>query len=201
MEQHKIAIFASGEGTNAVQIIKYFKDKYPKQVECSVWSNKTYAPVLDKAEALGIKVHVFSRKSFTETDEILQKLQSEGVTFIALAGFLWLVPKHIIGAYPNKIVNIHPSLLPKYGGKGMYGLKVHEAVKRFDEAKTGMTIHYVSEEYDNGQIIFQAACPVIFDDTPKTIARRVHILEHSHYPRVIEKLLLGEKVENYHVFL
>ncbi len=201
MEKHKIAIFASGEGTNAVQIIRYFKQKYRRRVECSIWCNNYYANVLDRAKELDVKSYVFSRQAFSETDEILQKLKEQGITFIALAGFLWLVPKHIIGAYPNKIVNIHPSLLPKYGGKGMYGMRVHEAVKRFDEAKTGMTIHYVSEEYDSGQIIFQAACPVIFDDTPKTIARRVHILEHSHYPKVIEKLLLGEKVENYHVFL
>jgi len=201
VENHKIAIFASGNGTNAVRIITYFQEKYPKQIECSVWSNKTHVPVLDKAEDLGVKVHVFSRKAFSETNEVLQQLKNEGVTFIVLAGFLWLMPKHIIETYPQRVVNIHPSLLPKYGGKGMYGMKVHQAIKRFDEAKTGMTIHYVNEDYDDGEIIFQAACPVIFDDTPKTIARRVHILEHAHYPKVIEKLLLGEKVEHYHVFL
>lgn len=201
MKKHKIAIFASGQGSNAVQIINYFRGKYDDQIQFSVWSNKIHAPVLSKAESLGVNVHVFSRKSFTDSNYVLDKLHAESVDYLILAGFILLVPKHIIDAFPYRIINIHPALLPKYGGKGMYGIRVHEAVKRFNEAKTGITIHYVNEEYDSGQIIFQASCPVIFDDTPSTISRRVRILEHTHFPRVIESILLGEKLDNYHIYL
>ena len=184
----RIAIFASGSGTNAERIITHFTGNQRAGVVL-VLSNKPDAYVLERARNHGIPSVVFDRKQFTETDEIPEILKAHRVTFIVLAGFLWLVPRNILSAWQGRIVNIHPALLPKFGGKGMYGHKVHETVIREGESESGITIHYVNEKYDAGDIIFQARCPVLPGDTPDTLASRIHLLEYEHYPIVIENLL------------
>jgi phosphoribosylglycinamide formyltransferase-1 len=185
---HHIAIFASGTGSNARKIIEYFQDSPVVQVALVV-SNKKDAGVLDIAKAHGIPVYVIGRQSFYETEDLLAVLQQHRVEFIALAGFLWLIPAYLVRAYPRRMVNIHPALLPKYGGKGMYGIHVHEAVRAADEPETGITIHYVNEHYDEGDIVFQARCPVAPHDTPADIARNVLTLEHLYYPQIIAQIL------------
>ncbi len=185
-----IAIFASGSGTNAENIARYFKS-HPSVKVALVLSNRPQAYVLKRAENLGIPAVTFNRGQFYNSDYVLQKLREYDIGFIVLAGFLWLVPKYLIDAFPRKIVNIHPALLPKYGGKGMYGDRVHRAVLEAGEKQTGITIHYVNERYDEGDIIFQATCPVLPGDTVETLARRVHQLEYEHYPRIIERLIAG----------
>ncbi len=142
---------------------------------------------MERARQLQVPACVFTREEFRNPDKLLRRLQDEGTDFIVLAGFLWLVPPCITAAYPNRIVNIHPALLPAYGGKGMYGHHVHEAVLAAGEQQSGITIHYVNDRYDSGDIIFQATCPVLPDDTPDTLAARVHELEYRHFPRVIEE--------------
>ena len=184
----KIAILASGSGTNAENIIKYFEGSQDVSVQL-VLSNKEEAYVLTRARQHNIPTMVFDRPGFYETGLVLEKLLSEGINFIVLAGFLWLIPLDIIQAYPGKIVNIHPALLPKYGGKGMYGSHVHQAVIDNNDKESGISIHYVNEKYDEGAIIFQAKCPVLPGDTPESLAERIHVLEYKHYPEVIEKLL------------
>ena len=181
----QIAIFASGSGTNAQRIMEHFQH-HPAIRVALVLSNKPDAPVLGRAANFGVPTHVFDRRSFYDTDEVRQTLAAHGIDYVVLAGFLWLVPVPLIRAYPNRMVNIHPALLPKYGGKGMYGMKVHEAVAASGDAQTGITIHLVNEEYDKGRILFQAACPVSPTDTPQDIAQKVHALEHEHFPQVIE---------------
>ena len=183
-----IAIFASGTGTNARKIIEYFEENANIHVSLVV-SNKATAPVLNLADEYGIEKMVISRKSFYETEELLQALRARNVTLIVLAGFLWLLPDHLVRAYDKRIINIHPALLPKYGGKGMYGLHVHRAVKAAGEAVSGITIHYVNEHYDEGGIIFQASCPLQPEDEPEDIARKVLQLEHRHFAPVVEKLV------------
>ena len=183
-----LAIFASGTGSNARQIIEFFKNSAEVQVTLVV-SNKRDAGVLDIARQQGIPTHVTDRKTFDETEDLLGILREHQVNFIALAGFLWLIPGYLIRAFPRKIVNIHPALLPKYGGKGLYGLHVHTAVQAAGESETGITIHYVDEHYDEGDIIFQARCPVSPTDTPVDIAHQVLTLEHAHYPRVIQEIM------------
>ncbi len=181
----KIAILASGSGSNAENIIKYFSDD--KNIEISyVLSNKKDAFVLERAKKLGIKSQVFTNKEMKEDTLFLDLLKREA-DFIVLAGFLLKVPGHIIAAFPNKIINIHPALLPKYGGKGMYGMNVHKAVKQNKESETGITIHFVNENYDEGAIIYQAKTKITTDDTPDDIAKKVHQLEYQHFPRVIKK--------------
>ena len=145
---------------------------------------------MERARQLQVPACVFTREEFRNPDKLLRRLQDEGTDFIVLAGFLWLVPPCITAAYPNRIVNIHPALLPAYGGKGMYGHHVHEAVLAAGEQESGITIHYVNDRYDSGDIIFQATCPVLPDDTPDTLAARVHELEYRHFPRVIEEAVL-----------
>lgn len=184
----KIAIFASGSGSNAENIIRYFADKKDFNIS-KIYCNVPDAYVLERAKKLNVPTHVFSRQEFRNPEGILRQLQEEGTDFIILAGFLWLIPSCITAAYPNRIVNIHPALLPSYGGKGMYGHHVHEAVIAAGEKESGITIHYVNEHYDSGTIIFQAKCPVLPDDTPDTLAARVHELEYAHFPRVIEETL------------
>lgn len=185
---NKIAILASGSGTNAENIIKFSKEN--KKFEISlIFSNNKNAFVIQRAINHGIKYHILSRTDFYQTKKILQILKDNNITFIVLAGFLWLIPEYLIDAYPNKIINIHPALLPKYGGKGMYGMNVHKAVSENKENETGITIHYVNKEYDKGNIIFQAKCPVSKDDTPEDIAKKVHKLEYMHFPKIIEKIL------------
>ena len=186
----QIAIFASGSGTNAQRIATYFKDSDKVKIN-RIYSNKPDAYVLNRAKNLNIPTTVFTRDDFYHTDKILNQLIKEKTDLIVLAGFLWLVPDNILIAFPDRIINIHPALLPKYGGKGMYGNRVHEAVISSGDKKSGITIHYVNERYDEGKIIFQATCPVVPDDTPETLAAKVHQLEYKYYPEVIENILTG----------
>ncbi|MCF8302018.1 MAG: phosphoribosylglycinamide formyltransferase [Bacteroidales bacterium] len=181
-----IAIFASGNGTNTEQIIRYFREHNEIHVNF-VLSNKPRAYVLERARRLGVDTFVFDRRQFYYTNEVINALAGHTIDFIVLAGFLWLIPGELIKAYKNRMLNIHPALLPKYGGKGMYGKKVHEAVKNSGDTETGISIHYVNEKYDEGQVIFQARCPVQPDDTPDDIAAKVHQLEYEYYPKVIER--------------
>ena len=190
----KIAVFASGSGTNAQSIIEYFLDKYDKNIVDLVLSNKPEAYVLERAKNFDITTVLFTREQLNQTDDIAKLLIVRGIHLIVLAGFLWLVPQNILQAYPNRIINIHPALLPKYGGKGMYGMNVHKAVLENRETESGISIHYVNEEYDKGDIIFQAKCKVEPGDTPESLAQRIHALEYEHFPKVIEKLLFGQKI-------
>ncbi|HMV08228.1 MAG TPA: phosphoribosylglycinamide formyltransferase [Cyclobacteriaceae bacterium] len=186
MKPHRIAIFASGSGTNAEEILAYFQ--YHPSIEVKLLlSNNPQAQALQRAERFRVKTHTFSKAQFRDSYEVLNWLKAERVTHIVLAGFMWLVPDYLIHAYPGKIINIHPALLPKFGGKGMYGKFVHEAVKAAGEAETGITIHEVNEHYDEGNIVFQATCGVDETDTPDSIALKVQKLEHMHYPKVIEQ--------------
>lgn len=189
MNVKKIAVFASGSGTNAQNIIQYFSENEHIVVD-SLWSNKPDAFALTRATKLGVDTFVFSRKQFYETDEVAQKLKNRGIDLIVLAGFLWLVPENLIESF--QIVNIHPALLPKYGGKGMYGMKVHQAVAENKEKETGISIHLVNRKFDEGRIIFQAKCTVLPTDTPETIAQKVHQLEYEYFPVIIEQFLLGK---------
>jgi phosphoribosylglycinamide formyltransferase 1 len=193
----KIAIFASGAGSNAQKIIDHFHKpsgntahKLNKQaVEVAlIVSNKPTAGVLWIAEKENIPTLIIDKERFLR-DGYVSELQERKIDFVVLAGFLWKIPQALIDAYRNRIINIHPALLPKYGGKGMYGNFVHEAVVNAKEAESGITIHYVDEHYDNGDIIFQAQCPVHPFDTPEMLAERIHTLEHKHYPVVIEELV------------
>ena len=186
----KIAILASGEGTNAEHIIRYFAGHPAIQVVVVIVSKPT-AGVIKRAESLNVPVEVLSKEVF-EKGTVLEVLSRYAVDFIVLAGFLLHIPSAVLHDYSGKIVNIHPSLLPKFGGKGMYGGHVHEAVLAAKEKESGITVHYVDELYDNGKIIFQAKCPVFPEDTPELLAQRVHALEYTYYPCVIEKVLLGE---------
>lgn len=183
-----IAIFASGSGTNAENIIKYFSNKNSARVRL-VLSNKPDAMVLRRAERLGIDSCFFDYNDLYVSSKVLSSLKNHDIDFIVLAGFLWLIPSEIINNYECRIVNIHPALLPLYGGKGMYGDSVHKAVIAKGEKESGITIHYVNEQYDSGSMIFQARCPVFPGDTHETLASRIHKLEYEHYPRVIENLV------------
>ncbi len=186
----RIVILASGSGTNARNIIEYFNKTAGKKVGL-VLSNKSDARVLGRAQKLQVPTRVFSRTEFYETGEVLQWLKAEHPHLIVLAGFLWLVPLSIIAAYRNRIVNIHPALLPEYGGKGMYGMHVHRTVLDNKETESGITIHYVNEEYDAGDIIFQTTCKIDAGETPESLASKVHLLEYEYFPRIIDELLDG----------
>lgn len=190
----KIAIFASGSGSNAENIANYFSDNQEVDV-ASIVSNKADAYVHERAKRLGIESVTFSKKQFTETDEVLNYLTEKQIDFVVLAGFLLKVPQNLIDKYPNKIVNIHPALLPKFGGKGMYGDRVHESVVAAKETKSGITVHYIDENYDEGNIIFQATCEVKPTDTAHDVAEKVHALEYKYFPEVIEKTILREMGE------
>lgn len=183
-----IAIFASGSGTNAENIIRYFANSENVKVAL-VLSNNRNVGVHGRVNKLGVPSFVFSRDEFTEGTPILEKLAEYEICFIVLAGFMNKISDVILQAFPGKIVNIHPALLPKYGGKGMYGMHVHEAVVKAGEKESGITIHYINERYDEGPVIFQASCPVSPSDSPEEVARKVHALEYAYYPEVIEKLL------------
>ncbi|WP_336617047.1 phosphoribosylglycinamide formyltransferase [Bacteroides acidifaciens] len=183
-----IAIFASGSGSNAENIIRYFQKSGSAQVSL-VLSNKSDAYVLERAHRLEVPCSVFPKEDWIAGDEILAVLQEARIDFIVLAGFLFRVPDLLLHAYPYKIINIHPALLPKYGGKGMYGDRVHQAVVAAGEKESGITIHYINEHYDEGDIIFQATCAVLPTDSPDDVAKKVHALEYEHFPLVIEKLL------------
>lgn len=184
-----IAIFASGSGTNAENIIKYFSNRNTARISL-VLSNKRHAMVLKRAEAHDIRTVFFEYKEFYVTGKVLRYLSLYKIDFIVLAGFLWLVPENIIDHFPGRIINIHPALLPSYGGKGMYGDAVHNAVIANKEKESGITIHYVNKKYDEGDIIFQARCRIDPKDTPLSLAAKVHELEYLHYPRVIEELVV-----------
>lgn len=185
----KIAIFASGSGSNAENIITALAN-HPVITVDSVFCNVPDAYVLERARKLGVPAFVFNREELKDPEKILRKLRERQIDFIVLAGFLWLMPSHITTAYPRRIVNIHPALLPAYGGKGMYGQKVHEAVIAAGEKNSGITIHFVNDRYDEGSIIFQARCDITPDDTPQTLAQKVHVLEYRHFPQVIIETLL-----------
>jgi len=185
---NNIAIFASGSGSNAENIIKYFSNRSSARVSL-VLSNRREAYVLKRAALLNVPSVFFDRKDFYDSGRVMDLLREHRIDFIVLAGFLWLVPPRILQAYSNRIVNIHPALLPGYGGKGMYGNRVHEAVIRSGDKLSGITIHYVNSNYDEGDIIFQASCPVMDGDTPSDLASRVHTLEYMHFPVVIEELV------------
>jgi phosphoribosylglycinamide formyltransferase-1 len=186
---HRLAIFASGTGSNAKKIIEYF-DNHPNIQVVLVVSNKASAPVLDMARAKGIDQMVINREDFYQSERILDDFRVKGVNFVVLAGFLWLIPSYFVKHFENRLINIHPALLPKYGGKGMYGMNVHRAVKEAQESKSGITIHHVNEHYDEGNIIFQTECDITPDDDAKAIAKKVQQLEHLHFAPIIEKLLI-----------
>ena len=185
---NNIILFASGSGTNVENIVNFFKEN-PEVNVSYVLTNKPDAYVIQRAKKLNIPVRIFNRKDFYKNGAILDFLKELNPDLIVLAGFLWLIPSNIISAFPGKIINIHPALLPKYGGKGMFGNRVHEAVVENNEKESGITIHYVNEKYDEGNIIFQARCSITPDDTPDKVAEKVHKLEYEHFPKVIEKLL------------
>lgn len=185
----RIAIFASGSGTNAQKIAEYFKN-HPTIEVAMVVSNKADAGVLTIAKNMGIDTYVIpSKKEFTDTETLLQELYINQIDFVVLAGFLWLIPGYLVDAYPGRIVNIHPALLPKYGGKGMHGMHVHQAVVAAGEKESGITIHFVDKVYDNGEHLFQATVPIDPTDTPAQVQQKVLALEHANFPQVIEKVV------------
>ena len=182
----RLAVFLSGNGTNAEKIFSYFHN-HPTVEVALVMSNNVNAFGLNRAAKFNIPTRIFDKHQFRESEEVINWLKEERITHIVLAGFLWLIPSNLIAAFPHRIINIHPALLPKFGGKGMYGAKVHEAVKAAGEMQTGITIHEVDEKYDEGKTLFQATCKIDPSDTPLQIAEKVQQLEHAHYPEVIEQ--------------
>jgi len=183
----KIIVFASGSGTNAENIIKYFSNTEIAKV-VSVFTNNASAKVIERAKNHQIPVEIFSKNELLERN-VLQKIQKIDPDLIVLAGFLLKFPENIIEEYPNKIINIHPALLPNYGGKGMYGMHIHRAIVNNKEKETGISIHYVNEHYDEGGIIFQANVALTDEDTPETVAEKIHELEQKHFPEIIHRLL------------
>lgn len=186
----RIAIFASGAGSNARKIIEHLENHSSIQVALIV-CNKPGAGVLGIAGEHNIEVLMIERERFLKGDAYIAELRQREIGFIVLAGFLWKVPEKLVTAYPDRIINIHPALLPKYGGKGMYGMKVHEAVIGAGEKESGITIHYVNEHFDEGKPIFQASCVIDENDTPETLALKIHELEHRHFPAIVEKVVKG----------
>ncbi len=189
----RLALFASGSGSNAQKIAEYFSSHSHIEVTL-ILTNNLKAGVLERASTLGIPAVVFNRAQFYESEEVIELLKKHKIDWVILAGFLWLVPQSLIKAFPRRIINIHPALLPAYGGKGMYGMKVHEAIVAAGEKFSGITIHLIDEEYDKGEMVFQAKCSVEPGDTAADVAHKVQLLEHEHFPRVIEKLVSERKV-------
>lgn len=189
MDLPQIAIFASGAGTNAARLMAYFAGR----ARFCVFSNRAESGVLARAAAWGVGTVVFDRRDFFETTRIRDLLLEQGTDLVVLAGFLWKVPEGIIADYPGRIINIHPSLLPKFGGRGMYGQRVHEQVLAAGEPMSGITIHHVTAEYDQGAALLQATCPVLPTDDAHTLAERIHALEYRYYPQVVEQLLESQK--------
>jgi len=185
---HKIAIFASGNGTNAQRISEYFEKVQQIKVSLILTNNKD-AFVIERAKQLNIPCIIFAKSEMEQSDILLKKLKDNNIDWIVLAGFLLKIPEYLIRAYPNHIINIHPALLPKYGGKGMYGEKVHYAVIANKEAESGITIHYVNEVYDEGEIIFQVKTSIEKHDTPETLAKKIHKLEYEFFPKVIKDVI------------
>ncbi|MBO0947839.1 phosphoribosylglycinamide formyltransferase [Fibrella forsythiae] len=189
----RIAIFASGSGSNAEEIARHFSDQTDVQLVL-ILTNNPQAGVIDRSRrgfgcGQHVPVVVFDRPAFRTTDRLVELLKAQQIDLIVLAGFMWLVPASLVQAFPGRILNIHPALLPKFGGKGMFGHHVHEAVVAAGETESGITIHFVNEQYDEGQIIFQARCPVLSTDTADDVAAKVHALEYAHYPRVVGEVL------------
>ena len=184
----KIAVFASGEGSNAQRIMDHFRDSDLAAVALVV-SNKPEAKVLQRARAAGIPTLLISRTSFYESGETVDALRAAGIDLVVLAGFLWMVPENLVKAFPDRIINIHPALLPKFGGKGMYGMHVHKAVIGAGEKESGISIHFVNEKYDDGAIISQHRCEVTETDTAETLAEKIHALEHAVFPGVVEEVI------------
>ncbi len=191
----RIAIFASGSGSNAQRIMEHFKRNKEMEVAL-VLCNKPDAYVLQRADNFEVPTHVFNKEELYHTNSIDNLMKNLEIDLIVLAGFMWLIPERLIQAYPKRIVNIHPALLPKFGGEGMYGRKVHEAVLESGDAETGISIHYVNELFDEGEIIYQSRCLIDSNDDAEKLAYKVHQLEHLHYPKIIEDLLkkLDKKV-------
>ncbi len=192
---NRLAIFASGSGTNAENIIRYFQNKPHIKVSC-VCTNRADAYVAERVRPYGVPVLVFSRQDFYETHRVIDYLEENKIDWVILAGFLWLIPDNLVKRYSFHIINIHPALLPKYGGKGMYGASVHKAVIGNREKQSGITIHFVNNEYDKGNIIYQVTCDIDPADTPDTLASKVHALEYEHFPRVIEEVVTGGSRES-----
>ena len=190
--EKKIAIFASGSGTNAENIIHYFQAKQGETQVVLVVCNRQQAKVFDRAKQLDVSCIYMNKDAWVTGEEVMRLLHEREIDFIVLAGFLARVPDIILQAYPRRIVNIHPSLLPKFGGKGMYGDRVHRAVLEAGEHESGITIQYVNEHYDEGDIIAQYRCPVLPEDTPEELAKRVHALEYEFYPQVVERLIKAD---------
>lgn len=188
----RIAVFASGSGTNAENIAEYFSGGNLARVE-AIYCNNPGAFVIQRAKRLNIPYVLFDREEFYAGEKVLRDLQSRKIDIIVLAGFLWLIPGNLIRAYRQHIINIHPALLPKYGGRGMFGMNVHEAVIDSGDTESGITIHLIDEVYDCGKILNQVKCPVLPDDTPESLAERVHQLEYKHFPEVIEAFLKSTK--------
>jgi len=188
MKKKHIAIFASGSGSNAENISRFFHSHPDAEISLFL-TNKPDALVNERAKKLGIPCHIFNREDFYQSESVLDELKKYNIDLIVLAGFLWLIPSNLLSNFPGRIINIHPALLPKYGGKGMYGARVHQAVIENHEKESGITIHYVNEEYDAGDIIFQAKCPVNKNDTADSLAGKVHELEYKHFPSVIESVV------------
>lgn len=191
----RIALFASGSGSNAENIVRYFSEKEDISIPLII-SNKKDAYVHERASRLGVPSLTFSKAEFDEGSVVVDTLHTYNIDFIVLAGFLLKVSQPLLDAYPGRIINIHPALLPKFGGKGMYGDRVHQAVVEAGETESGITIHYIDENYDEGDIIFQTTCEVLADDTPDEVARKVHALEYACFPRVIEAVIKGENPRN-----
>jgi phosphoribosylglycinamide formyltransferase-1 len=189
----RLAIFASGNGTNAQRIIEYFAGHPAIEIDLLL-CNKQDAPVIGRAEKLHVSTRIFNRHELYETAEIVETLRQSNIDYLVLAGFLWLIPQNLLTAYPGRIINIHPALLPKYGGKGMYGMKVHEAIIAAGESESGITVHYVDENYDDGRIIFQAKCTISGHETPDSLAAKVHALEYRYFPEVIEGVVMRDGV-------
>ena len=187
----RIAIFASGTGSNAQKILSHFKTSNKIDVALIV-SNKTNAGVLNFAKEYSVPTLIIDREKFLKGDSYVPELQAAKIDWIILAGFLWKIPLTLISQWEKRIINIHPALLPKYGGKGMYGEAVHRAVLAANEKESGITIHYVDEQYDHGATIFQATCSVLSTDLVENLAEKIHALEHLHYPVVIEKVILSQ---------
>ena len=190
----RIVIFASGSGSNAENLIKFFHNRENASV-IQVLTNNPHAKVLDRCKILKISALSFNRIAFSKSEDVLNILKASQPDLIVLAGFLWKFPEFILKEFPNKVINIHPALLPNYGGKGMYGMHVHEAVIANKESETGITIHYVNENYDEGAVIFQEKCNVLPTDSAKDVARKIHVLEMEHYPKVVDKILIEQKLE------
>lgn len=186
----RIVIFASGSGSNAENLIRFFQNSNVAKVTL-VLTNNTRAKVLERCKGLKISTLSFNKTAYSETNTLLNILKTEAPDLIVLAGFLWKFPESILNAFKNKVINIHPALLPKYGGKGMYGMHVHQAVVANNETESGITIHYVNENYDEGAIIFQAKCKVTPTNTAQDVANKIHELEMEHFPKVVEQLLMN----------